>query len=82
MVVRRQQKEWNPLNTINSMRPPTLRELQVLSGRARGKSYSAIATELGLSPFTVGSHLKHVRERLEARTTTHAVAIAIRRGLL
>ncbi|MEI6340684.1 MAG: response regulator transcription factor [Verrucomicrobiota bacterium] len=53
--------------------PLTLRERQVLSALQRGLHDKEIAAELGISPLTVHTHLKHVFDKLGARTRTEAV---------
>lgn len=51
----------------------TLRERQVLTALQRGLHDKEIASELGISPLTVHTHLKHVFEKLGAHTRTEAV---------
>jgi DNA-binding CsgD family transcriptional regulator len=58
------------------------REEQVLAMVAGGLSEDAIAEILYLSPFTVKSHMKHVMMKLDARNRVHAVAIALRNGII
>ena len=41
-----------------------------------------IADELAIAETTVNYHIKHLLDKLEANDRTHAVTIAIRRGLL
>ena len=60
----------------------TPKQAQVLQGVADGKDRKQIAQELWISLETVKSHLKEVRYRLDANTTTQAVAIALRRQLI
>jgi DNA-binding CsgD family transcriptional regulator len=62
--------------------PLTVRELQVLEQLARGLTARQAAAESQHSVETIGYHLQHVRRKLGASNTVHAVAIAIRRGLL
>ncbi len=57
-------------------------ERRVLRLAAEGKVNKQIATELGLSPLTVKNHVARIRERLKAADKAHAVAIALRSGLL
>jgi DNA-binding CsgD family transcriptional regulator len=61
---------------------PSPTQLMVLDGFARGKSRDEVADELGITLETVKTHTKHAQQRLRAKNRTHAVAIAIRRGLL
>jgi DNA-binding CsgD family transcriptional regulator len=60
----------------------TRRERQVVQLMSRGHSYQQTADELGLSIETVKSHLKSARRGLAARNTVHAVAEALRKGLI
>ena len=55
----------------------TSRELAVLEQLARGCTYSRAAQRLGISPHTVGSHLKNAYRKLEVRTAAAAVMRAI-----
>jgi DNA-binding CsgD family transcriptional regulator len=61
---------------------PTERELEVLRLVAAGRTARQVADTLGISNETVKSHLKKLNLRLAAKTGTHAVAIAWRRGLI
>ena len=58
------------------------RELDVLELVASGFSDKEIALRIGLSPATVNTHLRHVYAKLQAHNRAHAVAIAVRRGIL
>ncbi|GJD90922.1 HTH-type quorum sensing-dependent transcriptional regulator RpaR [Methylobacterium hispanicum] len=58
------------------------RERDVLSWAARGKTASETATILGLSIETVQHHLKKAQQKLTAANKTHAVAIAVHRGIV
>jgi DNA-binding CsgD family transcriptional regulator len=53
------------------------RERQVLAMLAIGNTVSEIADELVLSPLTVRTHVRNAKDKLQARTTAHAVAIAL-----
>jgi LuxR family transcriptional regulator, quorum-sensing system regulator BjaR1 len=57
-------------------------ELRYLSMIAQGYRPSEIAQILGKSEETIKSALKSVRKKLEAKNTTNAVWIAIRKGLI
>jgi DNA-binding CsgD family transcriptional regulator len=65
---------------------PTLelqpKEKAALALAADGLKTETIAEALGVSPETAKTNLKRARDRLSARNTAHAVAIAIRRGLI
>lgn len=60
----------------------TEREVQVLRRVAAGKSNKLIAAELGISEGTVKTHMKSILPKLDASDRTHAVMIALRRGIL
>ena len=71
---------------MTSMPPPdtqlTPRELECLAGLARGLRQDGIADQLGISLATVELHSVNARRKLGALTSTHAVAIAVSRGLI
>ena len=58
------------------------RQQQVAQLLAHGLSRQQIADEMGVTLETVKSHLKWVKLNLDANNTTHAVAIALRAGLI
>ena len=60
----------------------TSRELEVLRLLRDGYRIKQISSELGISETTVKFHIKNLVDKLAAKDRTHAVAIAIRRGLL
>jgi DNA-binding NarL/FixJ family response regulator len=60
----------------------TARELEVLSGVAKGNSNKIIASDLYISEHTVKNHVKSILAKLSASDRTHAVTIAIKRGFL
>jgi DNA-binding NarL/FixJ family response regulator len=60
----------------------TRRQRQILQLFADGQSTAHAARALGLSPETVRTHMKGVLARLNAHDRAHAVAIAIRGGLI
>jgi DNA-binding NarL/FixJ family response regulator len=60
----------------------TTRELDVLRGVAKGNSNKIIASDLKISEYTVKNHLKSILSKLNASDRTHAVMIALKRGLL
>lgn len=60
----------------------TQRQRQILELLADGQSTNFAAEQLGLSEETVKTHTKNVLSRLGARNRAHAVALAIRRGLI
>ena len=60
----------------------TVRELEVLRLICDGFRNRQIADELAIAETTVNYHIKHLIDKLQANDRTHAVIIAIRRGLL
>lgn len=60
----------------------TPRERQVMELSAAGLTSEMVASELGMSPRTVNQHVDNVSAKLNARNRVHAVAEAMRRGLL
>ena len=61
---------------------PSKRELELLTLMADGMTDAEIAEKLSISAKTMRSRFHAVRIKMQARTRTHAVAIAFRRGLL
>lgn len=60
----------------------TERELDVLRLIADGNANKEIAARLYISDETVKSHITNILEKLCARDRTHAVTIALRRGII
>lgn len=60
----------------------TARELDVLRLIRDGYRNKQIADELAIAESTVNFHIKNLVDKLRANDRTHAVTIAIRRGLL
>ena len=60
----------------------TTRELEVLRLIRDGYKNKQIADELTISENTVNFHIKNLMEKLRANDRTHAVTIALRRGML
>lgn len=60
----------------------TAREIEVLRRVAAGKSNKLIAVELDISEGTVKTHMKSILPKLHASDRTHAVMIALKRGIL
>ena len=60
----------------------TTRELQVLRLIGDGYRNKQIADQLSISETTVNFHIKNLVDKLQANDRTHAVTIALRRGLL
>jgi DNA-binding NarL/FixJ family response regulator len=60
----------------------TGREIEVLRRVAAGKSNKLIAAELAIAEGTVKTHMKSILPKLDASDRTHAVMIALKRGIL
>jgi DNA-binding NarL/FixJ family response regulator len=58
------------------------REAEVLSFVAKGLSNKEIAEQLGTSEGTIRIHVQHILSKLAASDRTHAVTIALERGIL
>lgn len=60
----------------------TQRELDVLRNVALGRSNKIVADSLGITEDTVKSHMRSILAKLDANDRTHAVTIAVKRGIL
>jgi DNA-binding NarL/FixJ family response regulator len=60
----------------------TPREVEVLGFVARGLANKEIADKLGTASGTIKMHIQNILEKLDASDRTHAVTIAIQRGIL
>jgi DNA-binding NarL/FixJ family response regulator len=60
----------------------TARELEVLVHVAAGNANKLIAAQLAISEDTVKGHMKSVLSKLGANDRTHAVTIALKRGII
>ncbi|HEX5342162.1 MAG TPA: response regulator transcription factor [Duganella sp.] len=58
------------------------REIEVLRSAAAGNSNKRIGAHLGIAEDTVKAHLRTILAKLDARDRTHAVAIAVKRGII
>jgi two-component system invasion response regulator UvrY len=66
----------NPSETLSE------REFSVFIQLARGLSVAQIASNLKLSPSTVGTHLYHVKQKLNASNQSELTLVALNWGLL
>jgi DNA-binding NarL/FixJ family response regulator len=57
-------------------------ELRILDGVAHGHSYRQLAASMYLSEITVRRRVQDIYRKLEVRDRAHAVAVAMRRGLI
>ena len=60
----------------------TKREIQVLQEVAAGNANKAVALHLNVSEETVKAHMKSILSKLGANDRTHAVTIALKRGII
>jgi DNA-binding NarL/FixJ family response regulator len=60
----------------------TEREIEVLRSAADGNSNKRIGSKLNITEGTVKAHMKNILEKLAASDRTHAVTIALKRGIL
>lgn len=60
----------------------TARELEVLRRVAAGQSNKRIARDLDVTESTIKAHIRSILPKLDASDRTHAVTIALKRGIL
>jgi LuxR family quorum sensing-dependent transcriptional regulator len=60
----------------------TLREREILGLAAKGKTSAEIAEVLQISSLTAQTHIKNAIRKMQASNKTHAVSLAIARGLV
>ncbi|TWB07810.1 transcriptional regulator [Rhizobium sp. ERR 1071] len=70
------------LDKLPLLKGVTSRERRALQLAADGLRDYEIAIRMGISHFGAEKHLRSVRDKLEAKNTTNAIAIAIRLGLI
>jgi len=56
------------------------RETELLQAFAKGQSYKQAARTLGISPHTVGTHVKSIYRKLEVNSRSEAIREAFRTG--
>jgi DNA-binding NarL/FixJ family response regulator len=61
---------------------PTSREIEILQLISSGNSNKLIAKTLTISEETVKSHVRNIIAKLDARDRTHAMTLAVRRGII
>ena len=62
--------------------PLTSREIEVLRLIAAGKPNKLVASDLAIAEETVKGHVKNILSKLGANDRTHAVTIALKRGII
>ena len=60
----------------------TGKEFSVFLQLARGQSVNEVAATLSLSSSTVGTHLYHIKQKLNASNAAELALIAVRAGLV
>lgn len=62
--------------------PMSPREVQILRGIAQGKTTAELADALGISSFTVATHVKNILGKLGVHSRLEAVTFGFRHGLI
>lgn len=60
----------------------TEKEMLVFLQLAQGRSVNAVAQDFHLSPSTVGTHLYHIKQKLNISNASEMTMVALRSGLL
>jgi two-component system, NarL family, invasion response regulator UvrY len=60
----------------------TEKEMLVFLQLAQGRSVNAVAQDFHLSPSTVGTHLYHIKQKLNISNAAEMTMVALRSGLL
>lgn len=63
-------------------KPLSERELSVLHSAAQGNTNKRIAQQLNIAEETVKAHMRSILDKLSAQDRTHAVSIALKRGII
>lgn len=66
----------------NAANPLSDREVEALNLLARGFTYTECADLLGISPYTIGTHVKNIYRKLEVTSRAEAVFEASSLGIL
>lgn len=66
----------SPLETL------TEKELAVFMQLAQGRSVNNVAEDFFLSPSTVGTHLYHIKQKLNVQNAAELTLLAVRSGLI
>jgi len=66
----------SPLETL------TEKELAVFMKLAEGRSVNDVAEDFCLSPSTVGTHLYHIKQKLNVQNAAELTLVAVRNGLI
>lgn len=60
----------------------TAREREILSGMDKHMTYRELADTLGVSPFTVRTHIRNIYEKLQAKSKEEALGKARKDGMI
>lgn len=77
LVVKRFQQQGRSRQELDAL---TLRETEILERIAHGLQTKEIASELGISERTIGSHLRNIYEKLHVHSRSAAVARFLQRN--
>ncbi len=58
------------------------REKEILSELEKGQTYKDLAAKLFISPHTIHTHIKHIYEKLHAKSRKEALVTARRKGII
>ncbi len=76
----RQQGPWFPVQSERNVLTP--REREVLLWLSKGLRNDRISEKMNVAVVTVNFHMQSIKQKLEAKTREHAVAIAVARNLI
>lgn len=62
--------------------PLSAREVEILTLASHGKTAQEMSASLTITERTVAFHINNIVEKLGATNKTHAVALALRQGLI
>ena len=66
----------------NPVEALTEKELAVFLTLAEGRSVNDVASDFCLSPSTVGTHLYHIKQKLNVQNAAELTLVAVRNGLI
>ncbi len=70
------------MDTVDGAAQLTERQVRILQCMADGLRAQGICAEMGIARSTLLAHMRLARFKLGARDTTHAVALAMKAGLV
>lgn len=68
--------------TVSPVDTLTEKELAVFMKLAEGRSVNEVAADFCLSPSTVGTHLYHIKQKLNVQNAAELALVAVRNGLI